>query len=62
VNAQEKKDLETVVGFILGWFPGYESAIYWGSSGPKGDDPTTNEVYQAAKRIAARLQGQSSRG
>lgn len=42
-------DLVAAVGFIVGWFPGYESAILW------GDDDMSLSDY-AWGRAAQRLQ------
>jgi hypothetical protein len=52
-GSHDPNDIETVVDFVLGWFPGYEDAIHWGSEGPRGERKETNAVYQAALRLAA---------
>lgn len=48
----EVKDLRTVVGFIVGYWPGLEDAIHWGSN--ENDDPRLH----AAQRLANRLKQQ----
>ena len=40
-------DIETVVGFVLGWWPGYEDAVHWGDDMIKED----HDFYMAAKRL-----------
>ncbi len=54
-RAEALREAEIIANFILGWFPGYEDAVHWGSDGPDGSKPETNEVYQAAKRISEHL-------
>ena len=44
-------DVRRVVGFVLGWWPGYEDAIKWGDEIDEEDHP----FYMAAKRIRAAL-------
>ena len=44
-------DIRTVVGFVLGWWPGYEDAIKWGDEIDEEDHP----FYMAAKRIRAAI-------
>ena len=42
-----RQDIERVVGFVLGYWPGYEDAISW------GDDlnPEDYDWYMAARRL-----------
>lgn len=53
-----RQDIETVIAFVLGWWPEYKAAISWGGDLP--DDIATADYkwYAAAQRLKDLLQVQ----
>jgi hypothetical protein len=46
-----REDLGYVLGFVLGWWPGYEDAVHWSDDMKK----EAHEFYMAAQRIYDKL-------
>jgi len=47
-DKQREQDIQTVAGFILGWWPGLEDGLSWPEA---AEDPESHDGWAAAKRL-----------